>query len=264
MSVARVTGWRGELHASPQAPCRRHLLAQADQRHHPGRPQWQPPPDGGGRLPRPVVARERRSHRSKRQRVAPFGPDILNGVAVLSSTNAWAVGSYFNGVADRTLIVHWNGSVRKVVASPNVGGPSRENFLTGVAAMSGHNIWAVGSHDNGTADRTLIMHWNGSVWRIAASSNRGGPASENILTGVAAASASDVWAVGKYYDGAGFQTLIEHWNGTSWAVASPNPGGHENNNVLNGVTALSTSNAWAVGYYDSAAIPAQTLALHWS
>src|SRR5712691_9148193 len=51
-------------------------------------------------------------------------PDILNGVTVLSSTNAWAVGSYFNGVADRTLIVHWNGSVWKVVASPNVGGVS--------------------------------------------------------------------------------------------------------------------------------------------
>src|SRR5258708_40110986 len=38
------------------------------------------------------------------------GPDILNGVTVLSSTNAWAVGSYFNGMADRTPIVHWDGS----------------------------------------------------------------------------------------------------------------------------------------------------------
>ena len=192
-------------------------------------------------------------------------PDILNGVTVLSSSNAWAVGSYFNGVADRSLIVHWNGSVWKVVASPNVGGPSRENFLTGVAAISAHDIWAVGSHDNGTADRALIMHWNGSVWKIAASPDRGGPASENILTGVAATSASDVWAVGKYYDGAGFQTLIEHRTGSGWAVvASPNPGGHANNNVLTGVTALSSTNAWAVGYYFKQGLAYRTLTVHWT
>ncbi len=193
------------------------------------------------------------------------GPDILNGVTLLSSTNAWAVGSYFNGMADRTLIVHWNGSVWKVVASPNVGGVSRENFLTSVVAISAQNIWAVGSHNNGTADRTLIMHWNGSSWKIAASSNRGGPASENILTGVAAASASEIWAVGKYDDGAAFQTLIERWNGTSWAnVASPDPGGPANNNVLNGVTAASTSNVWAVGYYFKQGGAYRTLTVHWT
>src|SRR5258707_2293432 len=85
------------------------------------------------------------------------GPDILNGVTVLSSTNAWAVGSYFNRLADRTLIVHWNGSVWKGVASPNVGGVSRENFLTSVVAISARNIWAVRSHDHRTADPTLIL-----------------------------------------------------------------------------------------------------------
>jgi len=192
-------------------------------------------------------------------------PDILNGVAVLSSTNAWAVGSYSNGTADQTLIVHWNGSMWKVVASPNAGGPSHENFLTGVAAISAHNIWAVGSHSDGTADRTLIMHWNGSVWKIVASPNRGGSASENILTGVAATSAGDVWAVGKFDNGLGFQTLIEHWNGVSWAKsASPDPGGQANNNVLTGVTALSSTNAWAVGYYFKQGVAYRTLTLHWA
>src|SRR5260221_9238438 len=124
------------------------------------------------------------------------GPDILNGVTVLSSTNAWAVGSYFNGLADRTLIVHWNGSVWKVVASPNVGGVSRENFLTSVVAISAQNIWAVGSHNNGTADRTLIMHWNGSTLQVAASSNRGRPAHGNVLTRVGASPVSQIRPVG--------------------------------------------------------------------
>jgi hypothetical protein len=195
----------------------------------------------------------------------PSRPDILNGVTVLSSGNAWAVGSYDNGMADRTLIVHWNGSMWKVVPSPNVGGPSRENFLTGVAAISAHDIWAVGSHNNGTADRTLIMHWNGSTWKLVPSVNRGGSASENILTGVGGASGGVVWAVGKYDDGTAFQTLIEHWNGTSWAtVPSPDPGGVANNNVLTGVTALSSSNAWAVGYYFKQGVAYRTLTVHWT
>src|SRR5258705_10355977 len=49
------------------------------------------------------------------------GPDILNGVTVLSSTNAWAVGSYFNGRADRRLFEHWKGSVSKGRARPTAG-----------------------------------------------------------------------------------------------------------------------------------------------
>src|SRR5258708_30408562 len=84
------------------------------------------------------------------------GPDILNGVTVLSSTNAWAVGSYFNGMADRTLIVHWNGSAWKGVATPNVGRGGRDNFLTTVAATSARNILAAGPHIHGTTHPTPI------------------------------------------------------------------------------------------------------------
>ena len=60
------------------------------------------------------------------------------------------------------------------------------------------------------------------------------------------------------------QTLIEHWNGTTWSVvASPNVGTQLNG--LNGVTAVSTSDIWAVGSdgntggaYHPAADPAGT------
>jgi hypothetical protein len=50
-------------------------------------------------------------------------------------------------------------------------------------------------------------------------------------------------------------TLVAHWNGTRWTgVASPNPGG----SFLNAVSALSPSDAWAVGYDNTG-----TLILHW-
>ena len=74
-------------------------------------------------------------------------------------------------------------------------------------------------------------------------------------------SASDCWAVGYYYDGTTsiYQTLIERWDGTSWAiVTSPNTSATQNN-YLNGVTCTSASDCWAVGYYrPSSAAPNST------
>jgi len=195
----------------------------------------------------------------------PSRPNILNGTAVLSAGNAWAVGLYQGAVADRTLIVHWNGTAWQVVPSPNPGGPNRENSLSGVAAVSAHDIWAVGMYDNGSADRTLIEHWNGAVWKVVPSPNLGGPNNENILAGVVATSASNAWAVGKYSDGPAFQTLLEHWNGTTWKIVpSPNPGGQDVNNALTAVTAASGSDAWAVGYYFKPGAAYRTMTLHWN
>src|SRR6266851_4499176 len=153
-------------------------------------------------------------------------------LVLLAASAPWAaIGAV--GSAAVTCTSSWSAADEP----PNPGGLSGPDILNGVTVLSSTNAWAVGSYFNGMADRTLIVHWNGSAWKVAASSNRGGPASENFLTGVAAASASEIWAVGKYDDGAAFQTLIERWNGTSWAnVASPDPGGPANNNVLNGVT----------------------------
>src|SRR5262249_49954960 len=74
----------------------------------------------------------------------------------------------------------------------------------------------------------------------------------------------DVWAVGKHIDSQDFfQTVIEHWNGTSWTKsASINPGGAGVTNELNGVTALSSGDAWAVGTYPDGT-GFRTLTLHW-
>lgn len=42
---------------------------------------------------------------------------------------------------------------------------------------------------------------------------------QNELDGVMCVSASDCWAVGDYYTPANaYQTLIEHWDGTSWTI----------------------------------------------
>src|SRR5205807_6085949 len=60
------------------------------------------------------------------------------------------------------------------------------------------------------------------------------------------------------------QTLVEHWNGTSWRiVSSPNIG--SNFNTLSGVTAISSTNAWAVGFViNSSKNINQPLVEHWN
>ena len=60
---------------------------------------------------------------------------------------------------DQSLVLHWNGSSWKQVTSPNPG--SQGTFLYGVRSTSaGGAEWAVGSAFNGTADKTLIVHWD--------------------------------------------------------------------------------------------------------
>jgi hypothetical protein len=133
--------------------------------------------------------------------------NVLDGVAVLSPCNAWAVGDYANATADRTLIEHWNGTSWKQVTSPNPGG-SDGNILEAVAATSSTNAWAVG--DYGTKDQTLIEHWNGRAWKQATSPNPGGSSNSNILHGVAATSSTNAWAVGYFSNGTAYQTLATH------------------------------------------------------
>jgi hypothetical protein len=158
--------------------------------------------------------------------------NFLTGVAVTSNCKAWAVGHHHTAGADRDLILHWNGSAWKVQAYRGAFG------LNGVAAASAHNAWAVGW--------SRIEHWNGAVWTRQKS-----PAGQ--LQGVAALSPTSAWAVGFSSKSINpFYTQILHWNGKAWKVQpSPNPGGPVQNNVLNGVAATSSSDAWAVGEHDN-------------
>jgi hypothetical protein len=131
------------------------------------------------------------------KQVASPGPGdsgFLNGVGATSAANAWAVGTYDDGTADQTLTLRWNGTAWKQVASPNPAGPAHINVLWGVTATSASNAWAVGDYDNGSAQNTLILQWNGTTWAQVPSPSPGD--SSNTLQGVAATSASNAWATG--------------------------------------------------------------------
>jgi hypothetical protein len=133
----------------------------------------------------------------------------------------------------------WN-----VIPSPT----GANKILFGVAAASTNDAWAVGYTNNGINDETLAEHWNGASWNIVPSPNPG--LYQNILRAVATTSADDAWTVGSSVYSNNTQTLIEHWDGTSWSVVpSLNTGSYDD---LYGVTALSPSDVWAVGYFSTA------------
>lgn len=113
----------------------------------------------------------------------------------------------------------------------------------------------------------MVLLWRVGVaqassgWSVSPSPN---PVGDDTLFAVAAISTSDVWAVGSSNQGSATpHTLTEHWNGSSWSViASPNAG--PTFNKLLAVTAISSSNVWAVGYYQTNSGSVQTLVEHWN
>jgi hypothetical protein len=193
--------------------------------------------------------------------------NVLYGVTCVSASDCWAVGYAvsFNeaiGYTYQTLIERWDGTSWAIVISPNPlgNGPS---ILYGVTCVSASDCWAVGYSSNGIHLQTLIERWDGTSWVIVTSANNL-PTQDNVLNGVTCVSASDCWAVGYYLPTAGvYQTLVERWDGTSWAViTSPNTSTTQND-VLNGVTCASASDCWAAGYYHNGS-NYQTLTEQWN
>ena len=146
------------------------------------------------------------------------------------------------------MIERWDGTSWSVIPSPNPGNIS--NYLYGVATVSLTDVWAVGAaskyNNNSYYNGPLTEHWDGTSWSVIPNPNLGN--NDYQLSGVAAISSRDVWAVGySNFNGLPSNTLTEHWDGTSWSVIpSPNPG---NNGKLYGVAAVSSDDVWTVGYY---------------
>lgn len=195
--------------------------------------------------------------------------NTLNAVTALSANDAWAVGfqndNQLNGA--RTLTEHWDGAEWTVVPSPNPGstagcrGQNTGNILNAVAAVNSSSVWAVGfSFDCTGVQKPVILHFNGSMWRIVPN-----PA---LLMNNAALNSIAVLAGNNIY-AAGFQpapngavlTLIEHFDGHAWTVV-PTPNANPTGNVLSSISANSPNDIWAVGNQVAPGVPVRTLALH--
>ena len=164
-------------------------------------------------------------------------PPGVVAVAAQSSSSAWAVGAPPPDVRpQKAVVAHWNGAAWTTF-SP--AGLPRLSALGAVAAFSG-GAWAVGEYgltqhgDGGGIAKLLIVRLTGTTMRRVPVPGL----ADGALVDVAAASASNAWAVG---DG----QLLLHWDGTAWTRSPlPSMGGSE----FTAVAASSATNAWAVTY----------------
>ena len=86
----------------------------------------------------------------------------------------------------------------------------------------------------------------------------------NVLHGVAVSPAGDAWAAGDYLTGGNLrQTLLLHWDGTSWTLV-PSPNAGSGANTLQAVAAVAANDAWAAGSSVDAGGLHHTLIEHWN
>jgi hypothetical protein len=185
--------------------------------------------------------------------------NYLYATAAISPSDIWAVGyDYSTSNVQQTLTENWNGRKWSIIPGPNPGTQSNcgvgydGSALTGVAAASATDLWAVG-YICGYNSRTFAAQWNGAKWATVSTPNEP-DATTSTLVAVAAVATDDVWAVGNYQAGGSqyqWNTLIEHWDGAQWSIVeSPNVAGADKNYLM-AVTAVSSSDIWAVGYSET-------------
>jgi hypothetical protein len=208
----------------------------------------------------------------------------LKGVVAFAPNDVWAVGNR-GGLTGFAMIVHWDGT-RWTVVNLGREAP-RETELDAIGGASGTDIWAAGcryineelyhlenfalhwngrrwTHEQGWEDNSEgcvnavdagtprdvwslsevnggeaydILHWNGREQRFVREDDE-----SFEIADIAAVGRSDVWTVGD---------KISHWDGRSWWVSVPRflktacPACDPP--TLNGLSALSPTDIWAVG-----------------
>jgi hypothetical protein len=124
------------------------------------------------------------------------------------------------------------------VKTPAIPGLLANSFAA-VSADSPADAWAVG-RDGRSAP--LVERFDGSSWTVVATPRINND--ETDLRTVAAIGSSDVWAGGT----AAGDPVLMHWNGSAWTTA--NVGGHGHGS-LNGLSALTSNDMWAVGEFST-------------
>jgi hypothetical protein len=186
--------------------------------------------------------------------------NILLATAALSSTDAWAVGAEPNQsqFLTATLAEHWDGTQWSIIPTPLISTPTAQ--LNSIAVINTSDIWAAGYSDNPNClcGKTVVEHWTGSSWTRLTTPN---PGVADYLTGIAAISSTDVWAVGyEWISNFTELPLLLHYNGTAWKTFNTS---QLQFGQVSGIFARATNDVWAVGW--TGQLPnVSALALHWN
>ena len=182
----------------------------------------------------------------------PTARGFFQSVSCAGPTSCVAVG----GAGASKVAAKWDGTNWSILplADPGTG---NVNFVSGVACSTATNCFAVGAK-GAAPETTLIEHFDGTKWSIIASPNVPG-ASANAVTGVACESPTDCFAVGSSSSDTETQTLIEHFDGTSWSIVDSPVLDGVDSPTLRDVSCTSESSCFAVGFSFPAQAPESTL-----
>jgi hypothetical protein len=182
----------------------------------------------------------------------------LNAVVAIAPNDVFAVGG--GGAGTPELIEHFDGKAWSIVKSPTI---QTGNALFGVSATSATDVWAVGEINAGVGSNTApeALHFDGTAWtRVAVPAPPMSPFGSGLAS-VTALAPNNVWAVGhgtNHIYPFNPTSLIEHFDGAKWTIVpSPNlsngiPGLLAEPFPLSGVSAVSATDIWAVGFeYDN-------------
>jgi len=157
-----------------------------------------------------------------------------------------------------------------VAPNPVVPGDYLDS-LKAASAVATDDIWAVGVRqvsESSAATVALFEHWDGREWTVVQGADLGGRSAR--LNAVAAITSNDVWAVG--LEESPLETLAEHWDGRRWSVVPTPPIGKGQGPTswrsLDSISALSTTDIWALGHFDlndlAVATTTQDVFEHWN
>jgi len=162
--------------------------------------------------------------------------EFVEGVDAITATDAWAVGWSSNDLSSPgvPMALRWNGSGWRPVSVPS----SASTVLNAVDAVTANDVWAVGNTlVDGYNQQPFVVHFDGTSWRrIPTPSVETGA----TLNDVVAVSASNVVAVGTSANTG--QSLVLHWNGSSWTRETV-----DSTAKLTGAAAVGPRTFWAVG-----------------
>jgi hypothetical protein len=182
---------------------------------------------------------------------------ILRSVSAASAADIWAAGNNNDNVP---LIEHYDGTGWTIVTPPGI--PAE---LNGIYARAENDVWAVGDTFS-PPSQAIIEHFDGVSWSVIPSPSFAPDGA--TLTDVIARSPSDAWAVGSTQAHIGpfhRSALIEHWNGTKWAVvAAPSTNTDTLLTAVAGARDVRPSRFWAVGASTDSAGIQRAYILHWN
>jgi len=189
---------------------------------------------------------------------------LLHDVACTAAGECVSVG-YFAAASGYwySLVEAQRGPSWHLVPTPNRPA-AIASVLSGVSCTAATRCVTVGNWtDRSEVQLPLVEAWNGARWSISAPPLPSGAAS-GMLTGVRCLSASWCTAAGSYlarnHD---LDTLIEHWDGSSWRPErSPDASGATASTFAS-VSCSSTSSCVAVGFSVSPSGATTSLAEAW-